>query len=85
MVGDENAYVAVLQFPHNVLNVLHGNGVNARKWFVEHDKLWVDSQTASNLSTSALTARQLVAKVLAHFLQSKFGYQTFEFLFAILF
>ena len=66
MVGNKDANVAILQSPHNVLNVFHSNGVDTRKGLVEHDKLRVDGQAARYLGAAALATRQLVAHVLAH-------------------
>ena len=79
VVGDKNAYVAVLEFPHNILYVLHGNGVNTGKGFIEHNKLRVDGQTARYLGSAALTARKAVARVLAYLVKAEFLNETFEF------
>ena len=78
MVGDEDADVSVLEFPDNVLNVLDRNGVNTREGFVEHDELGVDGETTCNLRASALTTRELVAKILADFLEAELSNQAFE-------
>ena len=56
VVGDENADVAVFEFPDDVLDVFHGNRVYAGEGFVEHDKLRVDGQAAGNLCAPALAA-----------------------------
>lgn len=73
MVGDEDADVAVLQSPHDMLDVLHGNRVDTGKWLVEHDELRVDGQATGYLRTTALTTRQTVTLVLAHLLQAELG------------
>lgn len=65
MVGDENADIAELQLPDDMLDVLHSDRVDTGKRLVEHDELWVDGQTARYLRTAALTTRQAVALVLA--------------------
>ena len=67
MVGDENADVAIFQAPHDVLNVLHGNGIDAGKRLVEHDEFGVDGQATGNLGATSFAARELVALVLSHF------------------
>ena len=71
MVSDENADIAELQLPDDMLDVLHSDRVDTGKRLVEHDELWVDGQTARYLRTAALTTRQAVALVLADFLQAK--------------
>ena len=71
MVSNQNAYIQILQLPHDKLDILYGNGVHTSKRFVEHDELRLNSQTAGNLRTTALTTAELVALVLAHLLQAK--------------
>ena len=71
MVGDEDADVTVFQFPHDKLDILHGDGIDTGKRLVEHDELRFDGQTTGNLRPSALTARQLITLVLAHLFQTE--------------
>ena len=80
MVGDEDADIAVLELPHDLLDILDGDGVDACEGLVEHDELGLDGQTAGNLRASALTARQLVAFVLAHFLEAELSDEALELL-----
>ena len=54
-----------------MLDIFHSNGVDTRKRLVKHDKFRLNGQTAGNLRTTALTTRQLVTLVLAHFLQTE--------------
>ena len=79
VVGDENAYVFVFKFVNYCLNIFHGNGVDACKRFVEHYKPRIYGQTTGNFGASAFAARQIVAEVLAHFFESEFGDEAFEF------
>ena len=71
MVGDENADVPVFQFPHNLLDILHGNGVDTGEGLVEHDELRFDGQATRNLRASALTTRELVTLVFTHLTQAE--------------
>ena len=80
VVGDEDTDVAVFQFPDNLLDVAHGNRVDAGERLVEHDELRADGQTAGNLRPSALTSRQLVALVLAHLLEAELGDEALQLL-----
>src|SRR5574344_1458294 len=80
MVGDEDAYVPVLEFPHDILNVLNSNGVHASERLIEHDELGVYGQAARYLGTAAFTTGELRALVLAHLLQAKLIYQILQFL-----
>ena len=83
VVGDEDADVLVLQFPDDLLDVLHGDGVDAGKGFVQHDELGVDGQAAGNLRAAPLAAGQLVALVLAHLLDAELGEQALQLLLAV--
>ena len=78
MVGDENTYVSVLELPNYLLDILNGYRIDTGKGFVEHNKLRVDGKATGNLGAAALATRQLVALVLAHFLQSELSYQTLK-------
>ena len=68
VVGDEDAYVLVLQLPNDKLDVFDGNRVDAGEGLVEHDELRLDGQTARYLRTAALTTAELVTLVAAHLL-----------------
>ena len=71
MVGDEDADVAVFQAPDDMLDVLHGDGVDTGERLVEHDELRLDGQTAGYLRTAPLTTAELVAEVLAHLAETE--------------
>ncbi len=57
VVSDENADVAILEFPNDVLNVLYRNRVNASERLVEHYELWVDGKASRNLASATLATR----------------------------
>ena len=71
VVGDNNADILVFEGCHDALDILHRNRVYARKWLVEQDKRRVDSDSTSNLGTTALTTRELVTVALAYLLQAE--------------
>ena len=83
MVSNQNTNIFIFQLPHNLLNILYRNRVNSCKRFIEHDKLRINSKTASNLRTAALTTRKLITLILTHFLQTKLRNQTFQLFFLI--
>ena len=56
VVGDENADVAVFEVGDNVLDVLHGDGIDARKGLVKQQKLGVVGQGARYLGAAPLAA-----------------------------
>ena len=66
MVGDENANIAVFQFPDNLLNVFHCDGVDTGKRLVEHDETGLDGKTTGDFASTTFATTQLVAFVLAH-------------------
>ena len=68
MVGDQDANVAILELPNNVLNVFNRDGIDPGKGFVEHDKLGIDGQTACDFGTTPLSTGKLVAEILAYLL-----------------
>src|SRR5690242_1946625 len=65
MVGDQNANSALLQIENNLLQIEHGNWVDAGERLIEQDKLRLDGQAARNLHPPALTAAQRIAAGLA--------------------
>ena len=66
MVRDDDADVAVFELGDNVLDVFHGDGVNAGEGFVKKDELGIHGKGAGNLAAAALTAGELDAKGFAH-------------------
>ena len=69
VVGDENTDVSILQMPHNLLNLFHGNRVNTSEGLVEHDELRFNGKAACNLTTSALSTRESVSKILTNLME----------------
>ena len=63
MVGDEDADILVAKLSYDALNILHSDRVNTSERLVKHNELRVNGQTASDLSTTALTTRETVACV----------------------
>ena len=53
MVGDKDAYVPVFEFPDDILDVLHSNGVDAGDRVVELDELRVDGKATRYLRPSS--------------------------------
>ena len=71
VVCDEDSYVAVLEFPDNLLDVLYGNGVYTCERLVQHNEFGFNGKTACYLSAATLSTRQAVSQVLAHLLQTE--------------
>ena len=65
MVGDDDADVAVLEFGDDVLDVLHGDGIDACEGFVQEDELRIHGKGAGDFAAAALTAGELDALGLA--------------------
>ena len=84
MVGDEDTDIQVFQFPHDKLDILHGDGIDTGKRFIEHNEFRFDGQTTGDLRPSALTTRELITLVLTYLLQTKLGDQALQFLHLIL-
>jgi len=71
VVGDDDADVLVLERRHDRLDVLHGDGVDAREGLVEQDERRVDGHRARDLRTAPFAARKLDAEALANLLQAE--------------
>ena len=84
MVGNQDTDVTMLKMPDNILNFLNRDRVNAGERLVKHDELRLYGKASCNLSSTTLTTRKLVAKVLAHFLQRELVDKAFKFLHLIL-
>ncbi len=84
VVSDEDADVAVLKAPHDVLHLLHRYRVDTGERLVKHDELWVDGQTARDLGTAALTTGELVSLVLSHLVEAELGKQALKLLVLLL-
>lgn len=85
VVGDEDTDVLIFEPPHHVLNLLHGDGVNARKRLVQHHKLRLYGEATGYLRTAALATRQTVTEVLAHMRQVELRDELLQFLLLIVF
>ena len=84
VVGDEDADVAVLEVCDDVLDVLHGYGVDAGEGFVEEEELGVVGQGAGYLGAAALAAGELNALAAPYLLQPEFDDKRFELLLPLL-
>ena len=78
VIGDEDADAAQAQLFDDALNVLHRDGVDPGKRFVEQDELWVRCQCPRNFRPPAFAAAQHVAVGLADLLQTEFADQLLE-------
>ena len=56
VVCNEHAYVPLFQFPDDVLNVFHSNGIDTGKGLVEHDELRVDGKATGYLRAATLAS-----------------------------
>ena len=83
VVGDEHADVLLLELPHDILDVLHGDGVHTGERLVEHDEEGIDGQTAGYLRATAFAAGELVTQILTHLLQTEFVNEALQ-LFALI-
>ena len=54
MIRNKDTNIALFEVRHNVLDILYGDGIDAGKGLIEHDKTRIDSQTACYLHTSTL-------------------------------
>ena len=79
VVGDEDANVAFFEFPDNVLDVLHGDGVDACEGFVEEEEHGVVGEGPGNLGATALAAGELDALAVAYVLEVELVEQRLEF------
>ena len=71
MVGDEDADVALGEGFDDVLDVLHGDGVDAGEGFVEEEEHGVVGQSAGNLGAAAFAAGELDALAVAYVLEAE--------------
>ena len=78
VVGNQNTDIAILQLPHDMLNIFYRYRVDTRKRFIQHYELRINGQTACDLSTAALASRQLVTFILAHLSKTKLLDETFQ-------
>ncbi len=78
VIGDQYAYVLVLQPGHNALYVFHGNGVHTSKGFIQQNESWFRGQRAGYFRTAPFAPAQHIAPVLAHMLQAEFVQQSLQ-------
>lgn len=55
VIGDENADIFLFEFGHDLLNVFHGDGVNACEGFIEEDEFGVGCQGAGDFGSSTFS------------------------------
>ena len=84
VVGDEDADVAFLELPYDVLDVLDGDGVDACEGFVEEEEHGVVGEGAGYLGTAALAAGELDALAVAYVLEVEFVEERFELFLTLL-
>ena len=80
VVRYENAYVAVLELPYYLLDILDGNGVNSGKRLVQHYEFGLYGQASGNLRTASLTTGETVTQVLAYLLETELADEALQFL-----
>ncbi|CCX44810.1 unknown [Prevotella sp. CAG:1031] len=80
MVSDKDAYVFLLKFVNDSLDIFDCDRVYTCERLIEHYEFRVDGQTAGDLSASALAAAELIAKIMAHLFKIEFSYQTLKLL-----
>ena len=85
MVGDKDAYVAFLEVRHNILYVLHGNGVDTGERFVEQQEHRVVGKGTRYLCAASFATAELYAFAFAYVLQAEFIKQRFQLLALLLF
>src|ERR1700678_1045755 len=61
VIGDEDSDSARFQVKDDLLQVEHGNGIDAAEGLIEQEKAGLDAQAAGDLDAAALTARKRVA------------------------
>ena len=80
MVGDKDAYVAFLEVRHNILYVLHGDGVDTGERFVEQQEHGVVGKGTRYLCAASLTTAELYTFALADMLQPELIEQRLQLL-----
>ena len=78
VVGDDHADVHRLELGDDVLDVFHGDRVDAGEGFIEQDKLRVDGQRPGNFAAAAFATRELDTLALADFLEAELVDQRLE-------
>ena len=71
VVSDDYPDVLVLELGNDVLDVLHGNRVNAGERLIKEDELRVDCQCAGDFTAAAFSSGKLDAKTLADFVEAE--------------
>src|SRR6185503_3808612 len=66
------------QIGDDLLNVVHGNGIDARKRLIEHHEFRLRDERPGNLEPSALSAREGESLTLAKVLDAQLVEQRFE-------
>ena len=68
VVRDQYAKPAVAQVLNDTFDIDNGDGVNARKRFIQQDEFWVCCQRARNLNAAAFTTGQRLAEAVTQML-----------------
>ena len=75
MVRDQYAKPAVAQVLNDTFDIDNGDGVNARKRFIQQDEFWVCCQRARNLNAAAFTTGQRLAEAVTQMFDMKLFHQ----------
>ena len=78
MVCDNDADVAVFKFGDDILNIFHGDGVNAGEGFVQENELGVYGKGTGNLAAAAFTSGELNAQGFADLGEIELVYKAFH-------
>src|SRR5690606_11792128 len=78
VVRDEDSDVFVLKPCHDSLNVLHRNGIDTGKGFIEKNELWIHRESPGNFSSPAFSTTQHITVTLPHMRQSEFRNERFK-------
>src|SRR3569832_668028 len=78
MVGDQDAYAALLEEPDSTLDFDHGNRVIAGKWFVQQYITRAGRERAGDLDPPSFAARQGKRLIAAQFLYLQLRQESVE-------
>ena len=83
VVCDNNADIAVFQLCDDVLDILHGNGVNPGKGLIQEYEFGIYGKGAGYLAAAALTTGKLDAAGLTYLGEVEFIYEPFHALYPL--
>ena len=78
MVRNQYPDARTREFADDFLQILNGERVDAREWFVEQDEVGLQRQGTGNFQPAPLAAGQRVGLAAAHGLQAHLDEQLFE-------